>query len=132
MTHYYAIIFIGVFTAGMCIYMLCRKRLGMMLIYGFSMLGTLGLFFAAYPAALRHMFDSNITSVSVSGFLPQMRILINYSTRDLFGLNFSSEGHTVLRIIAAVLAGCLIVFSLICFVFRITRSCLPPGAGACG
>ena len=118
MTHYYAIIFIGVFTAGMCIYMLCRKRLGMMLIYGFSMLGTLGLFFAAYPAALRHMFDSNITSVSVSGFLPQMRILINYSTRDLFGLNFSSEGHTVLRIIAAVLAGCLIVFSLICFVFR--------------
>lgn len=53
-TNYTMAIICGSFTAFMCLYMLCRKKIKQMFIYGFSMVGALGAFCAAYPYVIKH------------------------------------------------------------------------------
>ena len=56
-TNYTMCIICGAFTAFLCIYMICRKRIKQMFVYGLSMTGALGAFLAAYPYVLTHTLN---------------------------------------------------------------------------
>ena len=107
MTHYYGIVLAGALTACMCIYMLAAKQITRMLIYGFSMMGCLGLFFAVYPAALTQMFSYvplHESSFSVSGSFTELLDLI---TQMQLG---ASAVFLFFAVIAAVLIAVLLNF----------------------
>lgn len=118
MTHYYAIIFIGAFTAVFCLIWLCRKRIKKMFIYGGTILGTLLLFFAVYPASIMQMSNNEFDGKTKLGFWMQLRVLFAYIARNNMGLRISAfDGYA--RHTITVVAFSLAVLSVpLCFLFR--------------
>ena len=57
MTHYFGIVIAGLLTGCICLWMLFTKQIWRMLIYGFSQVAVLGLYFAVWPSALRHITE---------------------------------------------------------------------------
>ena len=117
MTHYYGIVLAGALTACMCIYMLVTKQINRMLIYGFSMLGTLGLFFAVYPAALTQMFNYSEDN-KVFPVIASIRKLINYITYNQLGFGISVYEWYGWRVIPVVLLAAVLLLIPLCFLFR--------------
>lgn len=118
-THYYGIVFVGAFTACMCIYLIIKKKFKKMVIYGFSTLFTLLLFFLAYPAGFRQITESETKGNEFSyDFVTQFRLLCGLITRYLYGLKLEifKTGNTSYVISVIIL---LIAFSIpLCFLFR--------------
>ncbi|WP_295151574.1 hypothetical protein [uncultured Ruminococcus sp.] len=56
-TNYTMCMICGAFTAFLCIYMICRKRIKQMFAYGLSMTAALGAFLAAYPYVITHTLN---------------------------------------------------------------------------
>ena len=89
MTHYYAIIYIGMFTACFCLWLLLNRKWKKMLQLGFSMAVTLGVFFLLYPAALSQTFEGEAKKVTGLSFMVQYRGFLNYIFR--YNLGFSVD-----------------------------------------
>ena len=85
MTHYYAIIYIGMFTACFCLWLLINRKWKKMLQLGLSMAGTLGVFFLLYPAALSQTFEGEAKKVTGLPFMVQYRGFLNYIFQYNFG-----------------------------------------------
>ena len=119
MSHYYGIIYVGAFTACMCLYLLIRRNFKKMLAFGASMVGTLGLYFAVYPASLKQMLGNQRTSDDAPfEYFVQLRIFFGRITSALFNFSippFSSGGYSV---VLAVLVIALVVIVPLCFLFR--------------
>lgn len=93
LTHYYGIAYVGVYTALFCVYLLCHKKIKPMLIYGMSMLGSLGIFCAMYPSAIKSVtgFESSGGLVAAEDLGTsfsagvQFRLLLDYLCRYDYG-----------------------------------------------
>lgn len=88
MTHYYAIIYVGAFTACFCLWLLCAGRWKRCLQFGFSMAGVLGIFILLYPAFLMQAYSSKTTIWSVK---VQYKMILNYLLE--YNLGFSIEPY---------------------------------------
>lgn len=118
MTHYYAIVFIGVFTALFGVLYLCRRKLRQMFVYGGSVLLTLLLYFAVYPAALMQLTTNSFDGQPNMTYMDQLLLYIMHIVRNNIGFRVSfikgSAQYTVLAILFS-----LVVLSIpLCFLFR--------------
>ena len=117
MTHYYGIVFAGALAACVCLHLLIKRRTAAMLVYGFSFAGSLGLFFAVYPSALRQMADYSAHS-STGGAAEQLRAAADLITEGLFG--FGAKGG--IGAAAAVLIGSAAVSAAVYLYIRGRKS----------
>ena len=93
LTHYYGIAYVGVYTALFCLYLLCSKKIKPMLIYGVSMLGSLGVFCVMYPSAIKRVigFEESGGLEASAGLGTsfsagvQFRLLLDYLFRYDYG-----------------------------------------------
>lgn len=118
LTHYYALVFAGTMTACICIWFCFHKQLTKMLIYGFSMLGCLGLYFLIFPASLEHMFNYSTYETKIFGTVPQLRKLLNYITSNQLGFNTSIYESYIWRVLPVVLLVLVLLLAPLCFLFR--------------
>ena len=121
MTHYYGIIFVGAFTACLCIYMLAKRKIKKMFAFGFSMLGTLGLYFVLYPAAIKQMLGSNkmMNDNRPFSYFLQFKMFISQIMTKLFNIEtpvLVSSG--IGTILVVILVGLLVIGAPLCFLFR--------------
>lgn len=118
LTHYYAIVFIGVLTACICVWRLCRKQYRQMLSYGGTLLLVLLLFFAVYPAALMQMRHNGFTRAATIDFSEQFRRFAAYIVRNNMGIPMRvlpSALPSILFVGACCLGICILP---LCFLFR--------------
>lgn len=118
MTHYNGIAYVGIFTACMCIYLLCKKRIKKLFIYGGSQLAALGLFFTVYPAGWKQIMGSGCYGEKAFSFSEQRRIFLNYVSKYNLGFFVSlykSSAYSYVIAIIILLFGLLIPLS---FLFR--------------
>jgi hypothetical protein len=120
-TNYTTCMVVGIFTACMCLYMLIRKRIKQMFIYGISMVAALGAFIAAYPYVTSHvgMYDDAVNMDSnIWPYGQRLRLVLNHVLGDTIGIHFSlfSMGYTAYVLAALVLLTALCV--PLCILFR--------------
>ena len=118
MTHYNGIAYVGIFTACMCIYLLCKKKIKKLFIYGGSQLATLGLFFAVYPAGWKQIMGSGCYGEKAFSFSEQMRVFLNYVSKYNLGFFVSlykSSAYSYVIAIIILFFGLMIPLS---FLFR--------------
>lgn len=117
-TQYTFIAYAGIFTACMCIYMLCRKKFKKMFIYGGSILGSLLLFAALYPAGVKQIFGYSLFDQTIIPSENQFKPFISYVTSTNFGFRVSFYANSTPKIVAMI----FIVIALLCvplvFLFR--------------
>lgn len=119
LTHYYGIVYVGLLTAFMCIYFLCRKRIKAMLTYGLSMLLTLGVFFAVFPAFFTHVTQEEYSFDHALDYSQQIRMAFNMLFRPTIGVGVSIYKSAVgSYIIAAAVLVSVLLIAPVCFIFR--------------
>ena len=85
LTHYYAIAYMGVFTALFCLWLLLKRGVKSMFFYGGSILGALLVAFAVFPAMLDHITRKETVFEKLFPVDTQVRILISNMLQFNFG-----------------------------------------------
>lgn len=128
-TQYLGVVFVGAFTAVICLWLLFHKKIKEMLVYGGSELAALGLMFAIFPAAVRQIVSvSGDSTGSISGIVEDRDMVLSYwenfrlclscALRYSVGLKVSVfASDTPVYVFAAVFSLVLISIPL-CFLFR--------------
>ncbi len=89
LTHYHLVAFMGIMTALICLYLLCKKQIKVMFAFGFSMLAVFGLSVAVFPSMLQKT-GGNIADVKQYvnyNFEIRFRILSNFIATKLFDIH---------------------------------------------
>lgn len=127
-SHYTSIAFIGVMTACGCICFFGKKQFRKGLVYGGTILGTLLLFTAFFPAFYDHVFNSIYVRTGENSFAGQLKILLYFIGRYGLGYRISrtytSTGSYIFAVLLTLVAfGAPIVFLLrkSAFVRRVGR-----------
>ena len=113
------IVMMGICTFCICVWLLCKKKIKKMFIYGFSMLGTLGAYFLAFPAAITQLFSFNThDSQTKLSMVEQGKRLLSYVTSQNLGFSISVFKTSTSSYIFAVVVLLLAVLIPLCFLFR--------------
>lgn len=118
LTHYYAVVFIGVMTACICLRELLRRRYRQMLAYGGTLLLTLLLFFAVYPAVLMQVRHNAFSGTTHMEFSEQLRRFAVYIVRNNMGIPMHVIPSALPSILFAGLCCAVIICVPLCFLFR--------------
>ncbi len=118
MTHYYAIVYIGVYTALFCVYLLLKRKIKRMFLYGGSILAALGGFVAIYPAALFQMIHTNKGYTKMFSTATQIRILFSLMFQYDFGFKTSYFATAFWNITLPLLAAFIVFGMMLLFPFR--------------
>lgn len=118
MTHYTGIAYAGVFTACFCIYLLCRKKIKKMFIYGGGTAGALLLYIAVYPASIKQIFGYSSYENKIMTYSMQVKTMFSYAMQYNFGFAVSKYTSPFWNIVLAVLICMLAVIIPLCFLFR--------------
>lgn len=118
LTHYYSIAYIGVFTALFCIYLLCKRQIKQMFLYGGSILGALALAFAVFPAALSHIAHRESESVKLYSTATQIRMLLSRMYTNNFGFTTSYFATAFWNITIPLVIAAIVFAVMILFPFR--------------
>lgn len=118
MSHYYAIAYIGVFTALQCIKMLADRHWRRMLLYGFCILAALGTMIAVYPAFLTLLFAPNDHVIKYFPEITQIRIMLNYWAVSCMGFRVAIFGTIFWNIFPHIVGMILLVIGLALFLCR--------------
>lgn len=118
MTHYTSIAYAGVFTACFCIYLLCRKKIKKMFIYGGGTAGALLLYIAVYPASIKQIFGYSSYENKIMTYSMQVKTMFSYAMQYNFGFAVSKYSSPFLNMVLAVLICMLAVIIPLCFLFR--------------
>ena len=120
-TNYTMCMICGAFTAFLCIYMICRKRIKQMFAFGLSMTAALGAFLAAYPYVITHTlnykgaFDPKYYKLD---YQSRLRYLLSSLLRLTVGIRVSVfNGYTGDYFIGSLCVLALLCIPL-CFLFR--------------
>lgn len=111
-THYYMVILIGVFTFVMCVYLLCKRKIKVMFVYGISMLGALGLFVLAFPSVIQRIISWLVEEHAKRPDYPfdlKMRVLMGFVSLKEFSIPISIYKSGNLPIIF----GCLVFAGIV-------------------
>ena len=122
-THYYGIVFLGVFTAVMCLWLLFHKKIKAMLVYGASVLGALGLFFAVYPAAIKQALASSANSEEIMSEMVlspwgNFKLCLSHILRYAVGLRVSVMENSGASYVLAALGFLVMICVPLGFLFR--------------
>ncbi|MBQ8107560.1 MAG: hypothetical protein IJ129_02310 [Ruminococcus sp.] len=119
MTNYSIILFAGAFTALMCAWLLFKKRIKQMFIYGLSSAAAVGLFLITFSAVLRQMEEQgDAEKHHMLTFDAGFRRLINYILTETLGIPFSIYHYTWDHGLFAVLVVVVVLSIPLCFLFR--------------
>lgn len=118
MTHYTGIAYIGVFTACFCIYLLCKRKIKKMFIYGGATASTLLLYIAVYPAAVKQIFSYSTYEKTTMTYSMQLKTMFSYITQYNFGFAISKYKSSFLSIVTAVIVCTIILLIPLCYLFR--------------
>ncbi|SEL38329.1 hypothetical protein [Ruminococcus albus] len=120
-TNYTTCLVVGIFTGCMCLYMLCKKRIKQMFIYGFSVLGSLCAFIAAYPYVVMHVGlygEANGSKSYRWGYIQRLKYLLNRVLGDSIGIHFSIFNMGNSAYVFAALVFVLALAVPLCVLFR--------------
>lgn len=117
-TSYLTIAFCGVFTALLCVYLLCKKKLGRAIAYGLTVAAALGLMLAVFPVAFKHIFGSGELNRSPFTFDNQFRRISSYVLSETVGIYISIFQSSTDDIILAVIGALIVLMLPLCFLFR--------------
>ena len=113
LTHYHLVAFMGIMTALICLYLLCKKQIKVMFAFGFSMLAVFGISVAVFPSMLQKT-SGNIADVQQYlnyTFEIRMRILTNFISKKIFNIYIdpikSGLGRIIVLCIAFVIIVCI-------------------------
>ncbi|WP_124100998.1 hypothetical protein [Ruminococcus sp. Marseille-P6503] len=118
MTHYTGIAYVGVFTACYCIFLLCKRKIKKIFIYGGSTLGVLLLYILVYPAALKQIFGYSTYETKLMTYSMQIRTMFSYVTQYNFGFAVSKYKSPFLSIFFASIICIAILLLPLCYLFR--------------
>ena len=111
LTHYHLVAFMGIMTALICLYLLCKKQIKAMFAFGFSMLAVFGISVAVFPSMLQKT-SGNIADVQQYlnyTFEIRMRILTNFISKKVFNIYIDPIKSGLGRIILLCIAFGIIV-----------------------
>ena len=111
LTHYHLVAFMGIMTALICLYLLCKKQIKVMFAFGFSMLAVFGISVAVFPSMLQKT-SGNIADVQQYlnyTFEIRMRILTNFISKKVFNIYIDPIKSGLGRIILLCIAFGIIV-----------------------
>ncbi|MCR5540559.1 MAG: glycosyltransferase family 39 protein [Ruminococcus sp.] len=120
-TNYTMAIICGIFTAVVCLYMLTRKKVKQMFIYGLSMTAALGAFCAAYPYVIKHVFlYKNMGNGKEYEGTYRTRLIhvLDLLFKHTVGKEFSIYKSATIYYVIAVLAVLTVICVPLCFLFR--------------
>jgi hypothetical protein len=120
LTHYYVVSFMGILTFLICLYLLCKKQLKSMLVYGFCMLITFLLSVAVFPTMFR-ISNGNVQNVSSSmnyNFEIRFKILSNFVLGKLFNIKVQAYETGTIRIIFGCIVYLIILMIPVLFLLR--------------
>ncbi len=128
-TQYLGVVFVGAFTAVICLWLLFHKKIKEMLVYGGSELAALGLMFAIFPAAVRQLIIVSGNSTDGSGGIAEnndiilpywenFRLCLSYTLRYSVGLKVSVLASNAPAYIFAVVFSLVLISIPLCFLFR--------------
>lgn len=112
LTHYYAIAYMGVFTALFCLWLLLKRGIRSMFLYGGSILAALFAAFAVFPAMFGHITQKDTTFEKLFPTDTQVRMLISNMLKYNFGFA-TSYFETAFWNIAIPLALALVVAAVL-------------------
>lgn len=119
LSHNMFAVIMGTCTACICIWLLFRKKIKKMFIYGFSMLGTLGIFFIIYPSTLTQIFKFNsVKSKAAMASIVQFKKFLTYVTGQNLGFTVSIYKSPVASYLIAALVIIVVLSVPLCFLFR--------------
>lgn len=111
LTHYHLVSFMGIVTALICVYMLCKKQIKAMFAIGFSMLAVFGMSVAIFPAMLG-IANGNVTDVKKYlsyTFEIRFRVLSNFVLMKLFSIHIDPVESGMGRVVIGCFVFMLIV-----------------------
>lgn len=120
-TNYTMAIICGLFTAVVCLYMLLRRRVKQMFIYGLSMTAALGLFCAAYPYVIKHVFlykNMGDGAAFEGTYRTRLIHVLDLLFKHTVGKEFSIYKSAAVYYVFAVLAVLAVIAVPLCFLFR--------------
>ena len=117
-THYYGIVYVGVFTALMCVLMLFRKDIRKGLLYGFSILASLLGMILVYPSFFECLLEINDIPPERKIVKRQIKMLLNYWTESCMGFHIDVYNTLFWKIAPLIVGGILVLLSMIAFVCR--------------
>lgn len=121
LSHHYFLVLAFIIVACFCFYYLFKKQWKNMFIYGFSMLGSVLLSFAAFPAAVNHLFKFGNEEARINNNMPLLNgvkylyslILQAYTGQSIGAYATSTYSYVVVALVAAVALAVPL-----CFLFR--------------
>lgn len=122
--HLYMITSVGIFTFLVCVYLLFQKKWKHMLIYGFSMLGSLIVMIMTYPTILQVItkrtgeVSSEIEALMNYNFEMRFKIMLNFLLFKMFNIPVSVYTSGVLKIAIGVAVTVLIVCLPLLYLLR--------------
>lgn len=118
LTHYYGILFAGIFTASLCLCLLIKRKFKAMLSYGFSMLIALGAAIGVYPAMIEHFMSDWSPKMTSYSSPTQFRMLLNYLFRYDYGFGINYFPNAFWDITLPLVAAGIVVIMVVLFLFR--------------
>lgn len=123
-THYYMVMLIGIFTFFMCVYLLFKRRIRLMFVYGVSMLGALGMSLVAFPSTVQRIIRWGLEEYGKRTdfrFDIKMRVLMNFVSLKEFSIPISMYKSGNLPIILGYVVFTGIIISPLIFLLRNTK-----------
>lgn len=118
-TNYTVAAFCGVFTACMCIYLLCRKQIKAMIIYGGFTALSLGLSIAFYPYVIAQSVSARQTEeFKTKLYWLRFRKFLNHTLEKSMGWHVSVYQSSTDDIILGGIVALMILLLPLCFLFR--------------
>ena len=120
-TNYTMAIICGIFTAVICLYMISRRRVKQMFIYGLSMAGALGLFCASYPYVIKHVFlykDMGHGKEYEGTYRTRLIDVLDMLFKHTVGKEFSMYKSSTIYYVIAVMVVIIAISVPLCFLFR--------------
>ena len=118
-TNYTVAAFCGMFTACMCIYLLCRKQIKAMFVYGAATALSLGLSIAFYPYAIAQSVSARkADEFKTKLYWLRFRKFLNHTLEKSMGWHVSVYQTSTDDIILGGLVALIILLLPLCFLFR--------------
>ncbi|MCM1111819.1 MAG: glycosyltransferase family 39 protein [Muribaculum sp.] len=117
-THYYSIVYIGVFTALYCLCLLCQKRVKQMFAFGGSLLTALLVFCALWPVFFEQTFTYDTKHLDLFSPWVQTKMLLRYFCRYCLGFSIPVLQTAFWKITLPLAAFLLLAFGALLIPFR--------------
>lgn len=110
-THYYSVMFIGLMTAMLCVFFLCKKQIKKMFAFGLTELVSLGAFVLLYPAVITQIKSSDVHEDHILSYFEQLNLTLSYLLRFSVGIRVAlmktANSNIAFAVFVIILAVCV-------------------------